>query len=218
MRLAELSERSGVSTATIKYYLRERLLPPGRRVTATQAEYSEEHLRRLRLVRALIQVGRVPVATAREVLTAVEDDSLDQHMRIGAAVWSLPHGPEPAEDDPATETARREVDRLLEELDWGFSRAVAALSPAYRMLVSAVAALTRLGYPCDVQYLTAYAHISRQLAIHDMDLIEEYATPLEKVEAAVMLTVLYEPVLLSLRRLAETEESNRRFGEGKKGE
>lgn len=28
MRLSELSERSGVKTATIKYYLREGLLPP----------------------------------------------------------------------------------------------------------------------------------------------------------------------------------------------
>ncbi|MFE2430800.1 MerR family transcriptional regulator [Streptomyces sp. NPDC059373] len=214
MRLAELSERSGVSTATIKYYLREGLLPPGRRVTATQAEYGEEHLRRLRLVRALIQVGRLPVATAREVLTAVEDDSLDQHARIGAAVWALPHGPEPADDDPTTEAAQREVDRLLQKLDWSFSRAVAGLSPAYRMLVSAVATLTRLGYPCDVAHLTPYAHISARLAVHDLDLLEEYATPLEKVEAAVMLTVLYEPVLLSLRRLAEAEESNRRFREG----
>ena len=35
MRLAELSERSGVPTATIKYYLREGLLPPGRQVNAT---------------------------------------------------------------------------------------------------------------------------------------------------------------------------------------
>ena len=213
MRLAELSDRSGVSTTTIKYYLRERLLPPGRRITATQAEYDEAHLRRLRLVRALIQVGRVPVATAREVLAAVEDEALDQHMRIGAAVWALPHGPEPEDDDPATEAAQREVDRLLKQLDWGFSRAVAALSPAYRTLVSAVATLHRLGYPCGVEHLTPYARISAQLAVHDLDLIEEYATPLEKVEAAVMLTVLYEPILLSLRRLAEAEESNRRFGE-----
>lgn len=34
------------------------------------------------------------------------------------------------------------------------------------------------------------------------------------MEAAVALTVLYEPVLLSLRRPAESEESNRRFGNG----
>jgi hypothetical protein len=48
--------------------------------------------------------------------------------------------------------------------------------------------------------LTPYARISAQLAVHDLDLdldlIEEYPTPLEKVEA---------------------EESNRRFGEGEKG-
>lgn len=45
MRLSELSKQSGVTTATIKYYLREGLLPPGERVTATQAEYDESHLR-----------------------------------------------------------------------------------------------------------------------------------------------------------------------------
>ena len=76
MRLAELSERSGVPIATIKYYLREGLLSPGHQINARTAEYDEEHLRRLRLVRALIQVGRLPVATVREVLGHVDDDAL----------------------------------------------------------------------------------------------------------------------------------------------
>ena len=49
MRLAELSERSGVSTATIKYYLREGLLAPGRQINTTTAEYDEEHLREMRV-------------------------------------------------------------------------------------------------------------------------------------------------------------------------
>lgn len=90
MRLSELSEESGVSTATIKYYLREGLLPPGHRVHATRASYDASHLRRLRLVRALIQVGKIPVATAREILAAVDDDSLGLTMRLGAALWALP--------------------------------------------------------------------------------------------------------------------------------
>src|SRR5690242_19565546 len=98
MKLAELSDRSGLPAATIKYYLREQLLPAGRRITATQAEYGDDHLRRLRLVRALIQVGKMPVATARQVLAAVEDESLDQNVRLGAAVWALPQGPAPVED------------------------------------------------------------------------------------------------------------------------
>ncbi|OKI06714.1 transcriptional regulator [Streptomyces sp. CB02923] len=211
MRLAELSGRSGVPTATIKYYLRERLLPPGERVTTTTAEYSDAHLRRLRLVRALVQVGKMPVATAREVLAAVEDESLDHHMRLGAAVWALPHGPAPAEETPEAAAARRTADELLHRLGWRYGAEQGAASPAYGMLVNALAALARLGYPHTVEDVLPYGRIAGELAVADLDLVEEYETPAEQVEAAVALTVLLEPVLLSLRRLAETEESHRRF-------
>jgi DNA-binding transcriptional MerR regulator len=40
MRIAELSRRSGVSVPTIKYYLREGLLPPGERTSPNQALYN----------------------------------------------------------------------------------------------------------------------------------------------------------------------------------
>lgn len=211
MRLAELSERSGVSTATIKYYLREGLLPPGERLTATKAEYGEEHLRRLRLVRALIQVGRMPVATAREVLRAAEDESLSQHWRLGAAVWALPHGPEPDEGAPETTRAREEADALLDQLGWDHCRETRDDSPAYRMLVEAIASLARLGYPHDTGHLLPYARLASELAAHELDVVETYDTPTEQIEASVALTVLYEPVLLSLRRLAQAQESGRRF-------
>ncbi|MFI0779176.1 MerR family transcriptional regulator [Streptomyces sp. NPDC021212] len=216
MRLAELSERSGVSTATIKYYLREGLLPPGERLTATKAEYGEEHLRRLRLVRALIQVGRMPVATAREVLKAAEDESLSQHLRLGAAIWALPHDSEPDEDGadaPEAARAREQADALLERIGWGCNPETGAPSPAYRMLVEAIASLARLGYPHDTDHLLPYARLASELAVHELDVVETYDTPTEQIEASVALTVLYEPVLLSLRRLAEAEESGRRFGE-----
>ncbi|WP_338673146.1 MerR family transcriptional regulator [Streptomyces sp. SCSIO 30461] len=212
MRMAELSERSGVPTATIKYYLREQLLPVGRRISATQAEYDEGHLRRLRLVRALIQVGRLPVAAARDVLAAVGNESLDLHSRIGAAVWSLPHAPEPSEDDAATETARRTAESLLERMGWDFGRQAGADSPAYRMLVGAIATMVRLGYPCGTEQLLPYARSAGELGVADLDLVERYEDEEAQVEAAVACTVLYEPVLLSLRRLAEAEESFRRFG------
>ncbi|GAA3081077.1 hypothetical protein GCM10020000_78730 [Streptomyces olivoverticillatus] len=41
--------------------------------------------------------------------------------------------------------------------------------------------------------------------------LSEQPTPTGQVEAAVALTVLYEPVLLSLRHMAHAEESARRF-------
>ncbi|MDQ0932950.1 hypothetical protein QFZ49_002880 [Streptomyces turgidiscabies] len=87
-----------------------------RQLPTTTAEYDEGHLRRLRLVRALIQVGRIPVATAREVLGHVDDDSLGRTIRLGAALWALPQGAEPDEADPAVVAARRETDRLLANL------------------------------------------------------------------------------------------------------
>ncbi|MER8084971.1 MULTISPECIES: MerR family transcriptional regulator [unclassified Streptomyces] len=212
MRLSELSEKSGVKTATIKYYLREGLLRPGLRVSATQAEYDESHLRRLRLVRALIQVGRLPVATAREVLSHVDDESLGRTIRLGAALWSLPHGPDPDEEAPETAAAREEVERLLDRLGWATSQELGSLSPAHRALVSSVATLIRLGYPCDVEYLTGQARLMHQVAVQDLDMMETHPTEAEQVETAVASAVLYEPLLMSLRRMAQEEESARRYG------
>ncbi|MFI9260125.1 MerR family transcriptional regulator [Streptomyces sioyaensis] len=214
MRLAEPSEHSGVPTATIRYHLRERLQPAGRRITATRSAYDKEHLRRLRLVRALIQVGRMPVSAAREVLAAVEGDSLDQLARPGVAVEALPHGSEPDESSPSTAVARHTATELPRRCARHFNSALADSSRAFDMLVAAIAALHRLGYACGTAPLLPYAQQAAQLAVVDLDLVEEFAIPPEQMAAAVALTVLYEPVLLSLRRPAGAEESNKRYGSG----
>ncbi|MGW3326438.1 MerR family transcriptional regulator [Streptomyces virginiae] len=223
MRLAELSERSGVAIATIKYYLREGLLPPGRRVSATTADYDEGHLRRLRLVRAMIQVGQVPVARVRQVLAHVDDESLGRTIRLGAALWALPHEPEQADgkgaggadgggEDEAMTTARAEVDQLLRTLGWSTARELGELSPVHRSLVAAVATLTRLGYPWDAALMAPYARLMHQVAVRDLDFVETFPSEAEKAETAVAATILFQPVLKALHRLAQEEESARRYG------
>ncbi|MFE2512418.1 MerR family transcriptional regulator [Streptomyces naganishii] len=212
MRLAELSERSGVSTATIKYYLREGLLAPGRQVNATTADYDEEHLRRLRLVRALIQVGRLPVATVREVLGHVDDESLGRTIRMGAALWALPQITEPDAEDAYVRAARDEVDQLLDTVGWSNAKALVTISPAYRSLVVAVAAFRRLGHGWGAERMEPYARLMHEAAVLDLDFVETYPTEAERVEIAVLGTVLGEPMLLALRRLAQEEESARRYG------
>ncbi|MFD5265934.1 MerR family transcriptional regulator [Streptomyces sp. NPDC058335] len=212
MRLAELSKRSGVSTATIKYYLREGLLRPGRQVNATTAEYDEEHLRRLRLVRAMIQVGRVPVATVREVLGHVDDDSLGRTVRLGAALWALPHVPEPDTDDEYLRAAQREASELLRTLGWRNAELLTSISPAYRSLVVAVAAMRRLDYDWDAELLVSYARLMHRAAVLDLDFVETRETEAERVETAVLGTILVEPMLQALHRLAQEEESARRYG------
>ncbi|MFE4968714.1 MerR family transcriptional regulator [Streptomyces sp. NPDC056660] len=212
MRLAQLSERSGVSAATIKYYLREGLLPPGRQVNATTAEYDEEHLRRLRLVRAMIQVGRIPVATVREVLGHVDDGSLGRTIRVGAALWALPQVPEPDDEDEFVQSAHREVGTLLDVLGWENAKQLTTISPAYRQLVVAVAAFRRLGYDWDTELLVSHAKLMHQAAITDLDFLETHPSEEEKVEVAVASAVLVEPMLQALHRLAQEEETARRYG------
>lgn len=213
-----------MAIATIKYYLREGLLPPGRRVSATTADYDEGHLRRLRLVRAMIQVGQVPVARVREVLAYVDDESLGRTMRLGAALWALPHGPEQGDggageggdggdgEDAATTAARAEVDRLLRMLGWSTARELGELSPVHRSLVTAVATLTRLGYPWDAALMAPYARLMHQVAVRDLDFVETFPSEAEKAETAVAATILFQPVLKALHRLAQEEESARRYG------
>lgn len=214
MRLSELSERSGVSTATIKYYLREGLLAPGRRISATTADYGEDHLRRLRVVRTLLQVGGLSVAAAAKVLKHVDDESLGRTIRLGAALWALPHPPAPdaREGDEAQLTARREVDLLLEELGWESARELAPLNPDHTALVESVASLIRMGYPWNAEMMTPYARMMRQVAVHDLDFTETYPSETEQVEAAVAATILLEPILRAMHRLAQQEETVRRYG------
>ena len=214
MRLAELSERSGVSTATIKYYLREGLLPPGRQINATTAEYDEEHLRRLRLVRAMIQVG--PGAGGDGPRGA-----RTRGRRLPGPHDPSGRGPVGAAAGPGAGRGRRvrpgrartRSTALLGPARLGERQASSAtISPAYRSLVVAVAALRRLGYPCDAEQLAPYAGLMHRSGRPRPGLVETHASEAEQMEIAVLSAILNEPVLLSLRRLAQEEESARRYG------
>ena len=70
MRLAELCAETGVPPATVKYYLREGLLPVGERVSATRAEYGLAHVERLRLIRALVEGADVSIDGVRRIVEA----------------------------------------------------------------------------------------------------------------------------------------------------
>jgi DNA-binding transcriptional MerR regulator len=71
MRISELARRSGIAVPTIKYYLHEGLLPAGMSTAHNQATYDDTHLRRLRVIRALTDVGGLSVTSARAVLDAI---------------------------------------------------------------------------------------------------------------------------------------------------
>ena len=73
MKISELSRLSGVSVASIKYYVREGLLPAGTATSSNQATYDDTHARRLRLIRALIDIGGLSIGQVRATLAAVDE-------------------------------------------------------------------------------------------------------------------------------------------------
>ncbi|MFE6174512.1 MerR family transcriptional regulator [Streptomyces sp. NPDC056464] len=211
MRISELSRRSGVANATIKYYLREGLLPPGRATAATQAEYDDTHLRRLRLIRALIGVRGLSVAAAKQVLDAVSEDQADTHQVLGLVV-GIPTGngtPEPARPDDGAEEHGSEADALLTAMGWEVSE----YNPSRHVIDETLQALRSLGLEHDWHFLLPYAELARRTARLDLDELESLKDPLEMAERAVLLTFLLEPALMALRRLAQEAESMVRHGE-----
>ncbi|MER7486808.1 MerR family transcriptional regulator [Streptomyces sp. NPDC126497] len=209
MRISELSRRSGVPNATIKYYLREGLLPPGRATAATQAEYDETHLRRLRLIRALTGARGLSVASAKHVLDAMTAHRTDLHRLLGIAFGIRP----PAAGTPEEGTdpgADPEAAALIDAMGWSVSEH----NPARRTIDETLRTLRSLDIEYGWEALLPYAELAERTARHDLDSLEATADPLEKAERAVLLTFLLEPALTALRRLAQENESAARHGGG----
>lgn len=201
MRIAELSRAAGVPVPTIKFYLREGLLPPGRRTARNQAEYGDEHLRRLRLVRVLRDVGGLTLAQVRDVLAAIEDERLSPHEMLGVAQRALARTPDG--DDPGHAAARREIDDLLAALGWRVSEA----APARRSLADALVALRRLGRDVTAETFRPYADDALRIAEREVRSVIPSSSRAEAVERMVVGTVVYEKVLIALRRLAHEHVS-----------
>lgn len=70
MRMRELEQRSGVNRETIRYYIREGLLPEPARASRNSALYGDEHLARLRAIRRLQDERFLPLAVIKALLTA----------------------------------------------------------------------------------------------------------------------------------------------------
>jgi DNA-binding transcriptional MerR regulator len=201
--MAELSQRSGVSIATIKFYLREGLLPPGTATGRNQADYPEEHLRRLRLIRALMDVGGLTVAAARNVLGAIDDPAIYGHDLLGVAHYSIAKQSRWDRSSPQWLAARHEVTERITKLGWRVSPHAAALD----QLADAVAAMRELGQEDLLSLLDVYAPAMEKLAQKEVDAVVARGERAAMVEGVITGTVLGEAILTALRRLAQEHAS-----------
>jgi len=192
VRISELAESTGVPVHTLKYYLREGILMPGRTVSRTRADYGPEHVERVRLVRALVEQGGVAIAGVRAILEALEAPPPSRHDLLGVAACAMPTTAADHSVDP-------EAVAVVDGLGWH----VAPDSPAIRSLSAALEAADAAGVGLSPGLLRDYAQAVRGVAEVDLGVAERTTTPEEALRTVVIGTVMLDPVLVALRRVAQ---------------
>jgi DNA-binding transcriptional MerR regulator len=203
MRIGELSAVSGVPLPTVKYYLREGLLPAGERTARNQAEYGSDHITRLRLVRALIEVGGLSVAGTREVLAAADDPQTPLDHMMGAAHDAVTNRSRPTRTEPEWSNARRLVLLLAEQRGWR----VEPCAPAIDQAADAIAAVLAMDVPQLLPLLETYAEHAEKLARREVEAVLSMGGPEDVVRGVVVGTILGEAIFNALRLLAQQSVS-----------
>ena len=202
MWISGLAAATDVPVATLKYYLREGLLMPGHATSRTRATYDQRHVDRVRLIRALLESGGVGIAGTRRVLEALETPPTSPWEFLGVAHRSLPFPSQPVEPSD-------EVLDVLAEIGWD-------KGPDYLELAGAVTAAMEharaagLHLPTDV--LERYIEAARSIAEVDIEMTGSADSPAEALRRVVLGTVLMDPLILTLRRLAQKAVSHEVFG------
>lgn len=191
MRMSELAATAGVSVPTVKFYLREGLLPPGLAVSRTTAEYDETHLARIRVIRALSEAADLDLATIRRVIAVMDSPPKDRGelLRDAQAATLRADTPDPA--GPAR--------ALVEEVGWQVDPDGPLLAALDRQIDYA----RRTGVVLTDEQLRDYALLVRRIA--DVDVASVPGDPAGAVRQVTVGTLLTDPLLATLRRLAHQD-------------
>jgi len=212
MRMAELSHRTAVPVPTIKYYQREGLLPAGEHTSPNQVRYDERHVRRIKLVRALIEVAGLSIADIRTLVTTMDAPQAELHKVFGAAQHALSNPPEHA-DGHAPVAAQREVEEFIARRGWRIKPdnpsigTAATVLATWRDLTQHGLAQHDLG-----AILDDYADAVERIAAVDLTAVNSQGSVEDMVQVVVIGTLLGDALLTALRRLAHEDASARLFG------
>ncbi len=212
MQLNELSARSGVSAASIKYYLREGLLRPGEAVTATRARYSAGHLRRLELIQALRQIVGLGIEQIRTIVALADGGAprLEVLATVQRVVLRLePHGGssrDAGDGGNSRDKGARPGDAVVHMRGWPDED-----SDAREALDAQLAIMEGLGIPLSAEILDAYSGAMDTIAGLDLQLTAAAADLDQAILTAAVGMHMHSQLLLKLLALAQASHAIRRF-------
>lgn len=221
MRISELAKASDTSIPTIKFYIREGLLPAGGATSRTQASYTDAHLRRLELISILQAELGMSVEKIGEVLReagrggeamlamGLRNARESRHGSRGAARGKgrsdAGAGSRPGKEPPEPRLAWRYVHRMASGLGWELKRK----DPIATDVAESVATILRAMPEARIELsLIEYARAMKSIADREIpDSFDPAGQPWESLRYAVLGTYLLEPLILALRRLAHAERT-----------
>ncbi|MBE1875464.1 MerR family transcriptional regulator [Myceligenerans pegani] len=206
MKMAELSARTGVAAPTIRYYIREGLVPQGKLTSPNQAVYDESHVRALRLTRALVGVGGLAVEQARKVLAHLAEKEGNTYAILGSTQYALTPPSVPRDDDASFRAAER-VDALIAAHGWS----VRPDNPARTTLAEALVSLEALGVTAVTDMLDTYAAAAEGLARDEIERLFETTADESRVVGVIAFDILGDRLLSALRRLAQEDATVKRL-------
>lgn len=221
MKISELAEASGTSIPTIKYYIREGLMPAGGTTSRTQASYTDGHLRRLDLISILQTELGMTIEKISEVLReagrggeamlamGLKNARDSRHGKREAAQAKARGKPGaralPEEGPPELGRAWKLLLRTAKTLRWD----IHPEDPMARDAAESVAAILRAMPEARIdRSLIEYARAMKSIADREIpDSFDPAGQPWESLRYAVLGTYLLEPLILALRRLAHAERT-----------
>lgn len=203
MRISELARETSVSVPTLKYYIREGLLPAGTSTAPNRATYGDHHVRRLRLIRALREIGGLDIGSIKRIIATLEDDSLSRHEVFGV-VERARAGQRIAPASPAAAASKADVDRFIDGLGWRVRPDAAGRQD----LADALMALRSLGRDYGPEVFQPYAEAAERMAAREVGAIAAAEPHAVAVERMVIGTVVFGAVFDALRRLAHEHHSS----------
>ncbi len=205
MRVSALVTRAKVPLSAIKFYQREGLLPDGVRTSPNQVDYGEEHVKRVRLIRALLETGGLSIAATKEVLRAVDTDgaSIANTFELAQRAMSTPRTPA----STPSSLSRDHVIRIALSQGWSFSLDNPGIDAAARALDG----LHAIDLDLTDGYLGAYAAAAFTAAAADLHALAALSEPDELAELMVVGSILGDPLFAGLRRIAHEDATHHLF-------